>query len=60
MFQTRSEQTGIREWASLKDAIQAAEMDETIWKISFAIGRERVRMIRKKRWNISEWVYEPI
>lgn len=45
-FQTRSEETGLRFFSSLKDAMEAAEKDSTIWKISFSVGEERVRLVK--------------
>lgn len=58
MFQTRSEETGLANWDSLEDAINAAEKDATIWKISFTLQNtgERIRLVLKDE----GWTYEPI
>jgi hypothetical protein len=55
-FQTRSEENGIRSFSSLASAMEAAEKDPTIWKISFMVGKENVRLVR----NHSGWLYEPL
>lgn len=56
-IQTRSEETGLRHWESLEDAINYAKEDGTVWKISFGLSNgERVRLIR----DGDNWVYRPI
>jgi len=65
MFQTRSENSGIVQWETLKDAMKAAEKDDSIWKISFSVGKERVRLVRQTlytqtRLPVVWWVYESI
>lgn len=55
-FQVRSESTGIRNYISLEAAFQEAKRDLTIWKISFFVGDERVRLIRAE----TAWVYEDV
>ncbi len=71
-FQTRSEQTGLNWHKTFQEAIDAAEQDPTIWKISFSIGSERIRLIKRQLAEFDEsdpeqhlgldpyWVYEPI
>lgn len=56
-FQTRSETHGLRSFETLSDALTAAKEDESIWKISFTVGKEMVRLLRTTG---DEWVYEPI
>ena len=57
MIQTRSEETGLRQWRTLQDALTAAREDTTIWKISFEIEDDtRVRLVR----DGEGWTYEPI
>lgn len=55
-FQTRSEENGIRSFSTLASAMEAAEKDPTIWKISFVVGKENVRLVRTG----AVWIYEPI
>jgi hypothetical protein len=45
-FQARSEENGIRSFSTLASAMEAAEKDPTIWKISFVVGKEIIRIIR--------------
>lgn len=47
-IQTRSETTGLAYFDSLKKAIDAADKDNTIWKISWTITEtnERVRLVK--------------
>lgn len=53
--QTRSEETGIKNFPTLMDALAAARDDASIWKISFDIcDGTRVRLI----WEDSKWVYQ--
>lgn len=56
MIQTRSDQSGMKEFNTLQDAFTEAERDKTIWKISFMLGSERIRLIRSGEL----WFYEPI
>lgn len=56
-IQTRSEDTGLNHYATLGEAFNAASKDDSIWKISFSFGNERVRL--RKCQNIG-WIYEPI
>lgn len=55
-FQTRSEENGMGYFSSLASAMEAAEKDPTIWKISFVVGKESIRLVR----NHSGWLYEPL
>lgn len=64
MFQTRSEETGMARFATLKEAIAYANEDPSVWKISFGVknvhgGSERIRLVRFPP-DISTWVYAPI
>ena len=58
--QTRSEKNGIDFHKSIRAALDAADKDKTIWKISFSVGKERVRLVRckYKRLEVEEWVLE--
>jgi hypothetical protein len=60
--QTRSEVTGINFYPTFKAALEEADQDNTIWKISFSLSTgERIRLIKYE--DITEkaiWVYEPI
>lgn len=45
--QTRSEKNGLRTFPTIKEAMQHAEEDETVWKVSFPVANgERVRLVR--------------
>ena len=55
-FQTRSEENGMGYFSTLASAMEAAEKDPTIWKISFVVGKESVRLVRTG----AVWIYEPI
>jgi hypothetical protein len=44
--QTRSEENGLKFFKTIKEAVKEAEKDITVWKISFSIGKERVRLVR--------------
>jgi hypothetical protein len=58
MIQLRSEKNGLRETHTLKEALRLADEDNTIWKISFPLGKERVRLVRGD--NEVNWVLDPI
>lgn len=60
MFQTRSEKTGLDNHPTFEQAHVAALEDVTIWKISFSIGEERVRLLRFGTDTEPLWKYEPI
>lgn len=55
--QTRSEENGLREFATIAEAMNHAKEDLSVWKVSFAVGDERVRLTRNA---VGEWYYEPI
>jgi hypothetical protein len=57
-IQSRSEDGGLNFYPSIKMAMEAAETDLTIWKISWtdAITKERIRLVRQG----DNWIYEPI
>ena len=58
MFQTRSEENGIRRLASMKEAIRQSEVDPTIWKISFTLETgERIRLVKN---NYGIWEMQNI
>lgn len=65
-IQTRSEENGINHHRTVKEAFAAAEKDLTIWKVSFDVGRERVRLVRSSTkfgigtTDANAWIYEPI
>jgi hypothetical protein len=65
-IQTRSEETGIEFFDTLEEAMDHAEKDKTVWKISFSLDGEAVRFVRKidnKEYvgkYTSAWAYEPI
>ena len=57
MIQTRSETTGILKHKTFQDAISTANLDSSIWKISFEIeDGTRVRLVRTQE----GWVYENV
>lgn len=57
-YQTRSEMNGINFHHSLRDAIEEAKKDLTIWKISWSQpNAERIRLVR---FDNKLWIYEPI
>lgn len=69
MIQTRSEQTGVREFPTMAQAMAHATKDTTVWKISFLVGeegeKEAIRLVRHKLpigngERASIWVYEPM
>ena len=55
-FQTRSETNGMGYYDSLEAAMKAAAKDDSIWKISFTVGKESVRLVKQD----SQWIYEPL
>jgi hypothetical protein len=55
--QTRSEEFGCRTFATVKDAMNHADEDTTVWKISFSLANgERVRLVSVD----GRWFYEPV
>lgn len=61
LFQTRSEESGIANFPSMKEAIEYAEEHPDVWKISFGIkqSQERIRLVRFPP-DLHIWVYAPI
>jgi len=61
-FQTRSEENGIAHYPTLKAAREIARIDQTIWKISFSVGEERVRLVRygdhREKWVLADLLEE--
>lgn len=58
--QTRSEMHGTRNFPTLKAAMDHADEDESVWKISFPLPTgERVRLVRSGL-AYPDWVYEPV
>lgn len=58
-FQTRSEENGLQFFSSLKDALNTAEKDQSIWKISFSLPNgERVRLVshtlQSSKWTLEQ------
>jgi len=46
-YQTRSEENGIVFFETMKEALDAALIDGSIWKISFwSASQERIRLVR--------------
>jgi hypothetical protein len=62
IFQTRSEELGLSYHATLADALVFARLNKSVWKISFSIGNERVRLVRVmwEEGHRSMWLYEPV
>jgi hypothetical protein len=57
--QVRSEETGIKTFPTVKEAMDYAEKDDTVWKVSFSISTgERVRLTRYD--GHSPFEYEPM
>ena len=46
VFYTNSEEHGLVVYNSFRDALKQANKDPTVWKISFDVGDERVRLVR--------------
>jgi hypothetical protein len=58
MFQTRSEENGIRNFGTIDEAHAAADLDPTIWKISFTtLDGHPMRLVRQPD---NTWRNEPI
>ena len=61
MVQTRSEETGLANFQTIKEAIEYAARHEHVWKVSFnAQTGERVRLIKIGVQGAIRWVFEPI
>lgn len=59
IFQTRSEKTGLDYFRNMRDAMNAAFYDRSIWKISFdAKNGDRIRLVRINDSN--NWMYEEL
>jgi hypothetical protein len=54
--QTRNEEGSLCFFPTLKEALDHAKKDKTVWKVSFSLGEERVRLIRRDE----KWVLEQI
>lgn len=59
-YQTRSEENGLAYHGTFEQAWEAAVSDPTIWKISFTVEEERIRLVRGSGDFCSHWRYEPI
>lgn len=65
-IQTRSEENGLKFHQSVREAFEHAKKDKTVWKVSFTVDGEQVRLIRseRKEGNLKAitnyWIYEPI
>lgn len=59
-YQTRSEENGLAYHDTFGQAWKAAVSDPTIWKISFAVEEERIRLVRGVDALCDYWRYEPI
>ena len=55
-IQTRNEAGELKFFQTLREARDEAMRDKTVWKISFSLGEERVRLVRYGE----AWMYEPI
>lgn len=55
--QTRSEENGIRRFETIAEAFAHAELDETVWKVSFTHRGECFRFVRVED---GSWVNEPL
>jgi hypothetical protein len=56
--QTRSEENGLNQFDTVQEALNYAKSDETVWKISFKLGNERLRLVKHEYPTASEWVLE--
>ena len=60
-YQTRNVAGSLRFFETFKDAMIHAEIDESVWKVSFSIHGERIRLVRIMESGLSFcWRYEPI
>lgn len=58
MIQTRDAEGALRYYQTLKEAMEYANSNLSIWKVSFNCeSGERVRLVRDEE---DTWVYEPI
>jgi len=61
--QTRSEDGELRFFPTIRGAMDwANEHNDTVWKVSFSVNGERVRLVRYYARSTGHcfWVYEPI
>jgi hypothetical protein len=56
--QTRSEENGLNQFDTVQEALDYAKNDLTVWKISFKLGNERLRLVKHEYPTTSEWVLE--
>lgn len=56
-IQTRSETNGLKFHISVHDAFDHALKDPTVWKISFYVGGERVRLVSD---GSGSWVHSSV
>ena len=57
MFQTRSEENGLKMHDTFIDALIEGAKDKTVWKISFdTVTKELIRLVRTSE----GWTYEAI
>lgn len=56
-IQTRSETNGLRFFKTADEAIEAAEQDPTIWKISYSFDEKRIRLVKD---DSGRWVREDL
>ena len=59
-FQTRSEITGLMFFSTLREAFNEANRDRTIWKISFSVNGEPVRLKRQLIDGQAYWIYSDV
>lgn len=64
-IQTRSEKTGLAYHNSMGEALEAAQRDKTIWKISFSVMGEQIRLVKRLKFTDDtieqyNWVYEHV
>jgi hypothetical protein len=55
--QTRSQNGGLQNFTTIKEAMKHAWNNKDVWKISFAVGNECVRLTRNED---GYWMYDPI
>lgn len=55
--QTRSDEGELRYFDTIAEAMAYAESEPLVWKVSFAVGDERVRLVRNGH---GQFVYEPL
>lgn len=61
MFQTRQENGAICQWDTFAEALEFSRNHLDVWKISFAVGGESIRLVKTYRESGNwEWTYESI